>query len=115
MKYALLFCAGLCFSVFANAQQVKTNPGEVKKFDNQANIKANPHGDQKFDDTGNKLKVTLSKDRLFVTDKDLLVPVASLQALDSLIKKLPDPKNLTIHLETENAEAEKIRAVTAVL
>jgi hypothetical protein len=95
MKYALLFCAGLCFSVFSYAQNVKVNLNE--------------------NTDGNKLKVTLLKDSLFVTDKDQLVPVANIRALDSLIKKLPDLKNMAIHFETENAEPEKIRAIMAVL
>jgi hypothetical protein len=95
MKYLILFCAGLFLSALSYAQQVRVNPNG--------------------NTNGNKLKVTLLKDNLFVTDKDQAVPVASLSALDSLIKKLPDPQHLTIHFETENAEPEKIRAVTAVL
>jgi hypothetical protein len=95
MKSTLLFCTGLCFSVFCYAQKIKANVNENAGK--------------------NKLKVTLLKDSLFVTDKDLPVPVASLSALDSLVKKIADPENLTIHFETENAEPEKIRSIMAVL
>lgn len=95
MKYALLFWAGTFFSVFCYSQNAKTD----------TNVKPGT----------NKLKVTLIKDSLFVTDKDLLVPVSNIRALDSLIKKLPDPRGLIIHLETENAAPEKIKTVEAVL
>jgi hypothetical protein len=54
-------------------------------------------------------------DDLFITDKDHLVPVANIRALDSLMKQLPDQKNLAIQFETEDAKPEKIRAVGAVL
>ena len=91
MKYILLFGAGLCFSVFSYAQNVRVAPSE------------------------NKLNVTLLKDSLFVTDKSLLVPVANIRALDSLLKRLPQPETLTIEFETRDADKEQIRAVEAVL
>jgi hypothetical protein len=108
MKYALLLCAGLCISALSHSQ-------DVKKYDNEASIKVNTHGNQKFDNHGNTLKVSLIKDSLFVTDKDILVPVANIQALDSLMKKLPNPETFTIEFETVNAEPEKIRSIEAVL
>lgn len=105
MKYALLFCVSLCFSVFSYAQN--------EKYDNNANVKTAPV--QRFDNNGNKLKVTLVKDSLFVTDKDQLVPIADLKALDSLMKKLPNPESLLIEFESTNAKPETIRAIESVL
>ena len=83
------------------------------KFDNNANLKTAPL--QKFDNNGNKLKVTLNKDSLFVADKDQLVPVTSIKALDSLVKRLPNPESLIIDFESINADAEKMRAIESVL
>ena len=90
MKFTLFLCAGLFLSAFCHAQHVK------------------------MDTLPNKLKVSLLKDNLFVTDKDHLVPV-SIKSLDSLMKRLPNPETLQIDFESTNAEAEKIRAVDNVL
>jgi hypothetical protein len=105
MKYPLLFCVSLCFSVLSYAQN--------EKFNNNATIKSAPL--QKYDNNGNKLKVILMKDSLFVSDKDQLVPVAGIKALDSLLKKLPNPETLLIEFESTNAQSEKIRSVDEIL
>jgi hypothetical protein len=115
MKFTILCCAVLCLSMHIHAQAVKNNLNEQKKFDNEASIKVNSNSNLKFDNGGNKLKVTLIKDSLFVTDKDLLTPVATMQVLDSLIKKLPQSETLTIEFESRNANPEKIKEVDTVL
>jgi hypothetical protein len=118
MKYTLLFCAALCLSVFSHAQtekyekKTKVNGSSSAKFDSNVSI---PHSQSKFDNPANKLKVSLLKDSLFVTDKDQPIPVRSIQALDSLMKKLPNPETLSIEFESMNGDREKIRAIKEVL
>jgi hypothetical protein len=91
MKFTLLLCAGLCFVAFAHAQTVK-------------NI-ISP-------DT---LKVTLSKDRLFIIYKNQEIPAANNRGLDSLLKKIPVREHLTVEFESRDAEPEIIRSIDSVL
>ena len=81
------------------------------------------HKLQNFDHTNNmstphpliKLKVTLSNDSLFIVYNNLKIPGASIQVLDSLLKKVPDPKQLAVEFEGINAEPEKQRSVNEIL
>lgn len=92
MKHFILFCASLCLSVFAYTQTVKLNS-----------------------DSSIKVKVNLSKDNLSIVYNNQDIPAASIRVLDSLIKKEPDPKKLTIEFESMNGEPEKIRTIDSVL
>src|SRR5688572_22447289 len=100
MKHLLLFCAGLCFSVFAHTQTARYDHSNVKA----AGV---PNPD--------KLKVTLSIDKLLIVYKNQEIPAASIQVLDSLLKKIPIRENLSIEFESTDAAPEKIRAVNEVL
>jgi hypothetical protein len=92
MKFTLLFCAGVCFSLFSHAQTVHVRPASK--------------------DT---LKVSLEKETLSVTYKNQVVPVHNLAALDSFMKKVPDAQRLEILFESLNAKAETSRSINAVL
>lgn len=99
MKYLVLFCAGLCLSALAHAQ--------TPRFDhNNKTSNLNPP---------DKLKVTLSKDSLFIIYKNQEIPAASIQVLDSLLKKVPIGEKLTVEFESINAEPEKNRSINEVL
>ena len=64
----------------------------------------------------NVLKVTLLKDSMFVTYNSQPIPVRTIQPLDSLMKKIPDPEHqLKVEFESQQAEMEKIRAIDVVL
>jgi hypothetical protein len=99
MKYLILFCAGFFLTVFAYAQ--------TPRFDhtNKTSNLTPP----------DKLKVTLSKDSMFIVYKNQEIPVASIQVLDSLLKKAPIGEKLTVEFESINAEPEKNRSINAVL
>ena len=98
MRQLILFCAALCLSAFVHAQ--------TAKFDNNKNINF---------DSSIKLKVTLSDDRLFIVYNNKEIRGASIQVLDSLLKKVPDLKQLSVEFEGINAEPEKKRSVDTVL
>jgi hypothetical protein len=101
MKHVFLFCAGLCFSLFASAQ--------TQKYDHNGTAKASS---PIIPDT---LKVSLMNDNLLIVYKGREVPSANIQVLDSLIKKVPIKQNLAVKFESVNADVEKIRKVQAVL
>lgn len=101
MKYALVFCAGLCFSVFSYAQNVRAdsyNNGDTLGVSNK--------------DT---LKLNLVKENLSVIYKNQPVPVHNIATLDSFMKKIPALQHLEIVFETENAKPETSRSINAVL
>jgi hypothetical protein len=99
MKLVILACACLCLPVIAQAQ--------TSKFDHTNNISTpNPPV---------KLKVTLSNDSLFIVYNNQEIPGASIQLLDSLLKKVPNLKQLAVEFEGINAEPEKKKSVDAVL
>ncbi|MEO5563527.1 MAG: hypothetical protein ABIR18_08830 [Chitinophagaceae bacterium] len=91
MKYVLLICASLGFSLFSYAQSIKVKP---------------------ISDT---LKVNMTKDSMSVVYKNQRVPVSDIKALDSLMKSIPHLKNLEVELDCMNVDTEKSRAVKAVL
>jgi hypothetical protein len=99
MKFLILFCAGLLLTVFAHAQTPRFN------YNNNTSNLTPP----------DKLKVTLSKDSMFIIYKNQEIPAASIQALDSLLKKVPIGEKLTVEFESINAEPEKKRSVNEVL
>ena len=96
MKYLLLFCAALCLSVFAKAQR--------PKYDHNSSVKA-----------PDKLKVSLSNDKLTIVYKNQEIPGATLQVLDSLIKKVPGKEQLMVEFENFNGEPEKNKNIDAIL
>lgn len=100
MKQLLLFCAVLCFSAFVHAQ--------TPKYDNTNNKSVN------FEPPV-KLKVSLSNDKLLIVYNNQEIPGATVQVLDSLMKKVPDFKNVKVEFEGINADPEKKKAVDAVL
>jgi hypothetical protein len=99
MKFLILFCAGLLLTVFAHAQ--------TPRFDYNNNTSNLTPPD--------KLKVTLSKDSMFIIYKNQEIPAASIQALDSLLKKVPIGEKLTVEFVSINAEQEKNRSINTVL
>ena len=99
MKFLILFCAGLLLTVFAHAQ--------TPRFDYNNNTSNLTPPD--------KLKVTLSKDSMFIVYKNQEIPAPSIQALDSLLKKIPVGEHLTVEFESINAEPENNRSINAVL
>ena len=99
MKYLILFCAGIFITVFAHAQTPRFD------YTNKTSNLTPP----------DKLKVTLSKDSMFIVYKNQEIPAASMQVLDSLLKKIPVGEHLTVEFESINAEPEKKRSVNAVL
>jgi hypothetical protein len=106
MKQLLSLCTVICISVFANAQTVK--PAQAPRYDNTTTIKTSgPIPD--------KLKVSLSENKLFIVYKNQEIPAASIQVLDSLIKKIPGKDQLVVEFENINAEAEKVKSIDVVL
>ena len=99
MKYLILFCAGIFITVFAHAQTPRFD------YTNKTSNLTPP----------DKLKVTLSKDSMFIVYKNQEIPAPSIQVLDSLLKKIPVGEHLTVEFESINAEAEKKRSISTVL
>lgn len=91
MKFTL-FCTGLCFSVFSYAQ--------------------NSHAYSSNKDT---LKVNLMRENLSVIYKNQPVPVQSIEALDSFMKKISDLQQLEIAFETVNTKPETSHSIDVVL
>lgn len=108
MKHLLSLCAVICISVFAHAQATKVNKAETPRYDNTANLKTSGM-------VPDKLKVSLSENKLFIVYKNQEIPSASVQVLDSLIKKIPGKDQLVVEFESINAEAEKVKTIDAVL
>lgn len=97
MKQLLIFCVALCLSILVHGQTTKVNP-------NSSII-----------DPPVKLKVSLSKDKLAIVYNNQEIPDATVQVLDSLMKKVPDLKNLKVEFEGVNADPEKKKSVQSVL
>ena len=92
MKFTLLLCASLFCYAFSYGQDANLTPNK------------------------NLLKVSLLKDSMVVTYNSQPVIVTTIQALDSLMKKIPDPEHqLKVEFESQQAEREKIRAIDVVL
>lgn len=91
MKYALLFLTGMCLSVLTDAQNIKVNSAP------------------------DKLKVTLSENNISVSYKNQPTSIGSVQALDSLMKKISGQDHLIVEFESINAEPEKVKSINAVL
>jgi hypothetical protein len=108
MKHLLALCAVICMSVFARAQTTKVNVAPTPKYDNNNAIK---HPGTVPD----KLKVSLTEDKMFIVYKNQEIPSASIRVLDSLIKKVPGKDQLVVEFENTNAEAETVKSVDAVL
>jgi hypothetical protein len=100
MKQLLLFCGVLCFSAFVH--------GQTPKYDHNDNKSVN------FEPPV-KLKVSLTNDKLLIVYNNQEIPGATVQVLDSLMKKVPDFKNVKVEFEGINADMEKKKAVDAVL
>jgi hypothetical protein len=99
MKQLLLFCAVLCLSAFVH--------GQTPKFDNNnKSVTLEPPV---------KLKVSLTNDKLLIVYNNQEIPGATVQVLDSLMKKVPDFKNVKVEFEGINADMEIKKAVDAVL
>ncbi|HEY4208215.1 MAG TPA: hypothetical protein VGM31_15425 [Puia sp.] len=62
-----------------------------------------------------RLKVVLTKGGMSVTFMDQPVTARSMQALDSLVKKIPDPASARIEFESQNADPEKSLAIIRTL
>src|SRR5688500_14044866 len=84
MKHLLLFCAVISSSVFVH--------GQTPKNDNTSNQSVN------FEPPV-KLKVSLSVDKLLIVYNNQEIPGATVQVLDSLMKKVPDFKNVKVEFE----------------
>jgi hypothetical protein len=108
MKHLLSLFAVICISVLARAQDVKVKDAQLPKYDNTNAIK---HSGAIPD----KLKVSLSESKLFIVYKNQEIPAASIQVLDSLIKKIPGKDQLVVEFENINAEAETIRSIDTIL
>lgn len=98
MKQLLFFCAILCLPVLAKSQTAKYDTNKSVAFDGPA-----------------KLKLTLTNDKLLIVYDNREIAGATVQVLDSLLKKEPDLKNFKIDFEGINADPEKKKAVEAVL
>jgi len=61
------------------------------------------------------LIVFFTKTGMTVMYKNQLVPVKNIQALDSLVKKIPDPEHLKIEYENQNADPEQSLAIIRTL
>ena len=92
MKFTFLFFAGLCFSVLSYAQTSRAifYPKDT-------------------------LKVNLMKENMSVTYKNQPVPVRSIEALDSFMKKIPDLQHLEITFETVNTKPETSHSIDVLL
>ena len=62
-----------------------------------------------------RLKVLLTKSGLTATYLNQPVALGSVQSLDSLVKKIPDPQHLKIEFESQNADPEESREVIRTL
>jgi hypothetical protein len=91
MKYALLFCTAFCLSMISYAQS--------------ANFTSNQ----------DSLKVALLKDNMFVIYKNQQIPINTIQGLDSLMKRIPNIKQLKVDFESRNADPERSRSISTVL
>src|ERR1700754_4478895 len=92
MRCLLLSCFILCFSLYADAQTVRTPTRP------------------------DVLKVLLSEDgTMSVAYKNQPVVISNPHGLDSLMKEIPDLKKLQIEFESINADPEKMKAIDMVL
>jgi len=92
MKYALFFLACLFFAGRAHAQAKAT-----------------------FQPEETRLKVVFTKNGMNVIYLNQLVPIKDNQALDSLVKNIPDPQHLKIEYESMNADPEQSLAIIRIL
>lgn len=92
MKYTLFFLTCLFFAINAHAQAKSTYQPEETR-----------------------LKVLLTKSGITVTYLDHPTPLKNLQALDSLVKKIPDQQHLKIEYENQNADPEQSLAIIRIL
>ena len=95
MKCIYITCLLGCLCIFCDAQISKT--GSTSRVE------------------PDKINISLLKDRLFITERSKRVPLANFNSLDSLVKKIPGPGSRVIHVETENADPEKIGTVMGIL
>lgn len=99
MKFAIVLCVGLCLSVYAHAQTARVDTiNKTITFDLPV-----------------KLKVNLNEERMTIVYNNQEIPGATPQVLDSLMKKIPDFKNIKVEFEGLNANPEKKKAIDAVL
>ena len=98
MKQLLLFCTVLCLSAFVH--------GQTRKYDHNKSIS--------FEQPV-VLKVSLTNDKLLIVYNNQEIPGATVQVLDSLVKKVGDFKNVKVEFEGIDADLEKKKAVDAVL
>lgn len=91
MKYAFLFLTGMGISVLTYAQSINVNS------------------------VPDKLQVTLSENNISVSYKGQPTSIGSIQALDSLMKKIHVKEHLIVEFESINADKEKIKSINAVL
>lgn len=100
MKQVLLLCSVLSLSVFVHAQTPKYDVNDNKSVNLEPPV---------------KLKVSLSEHKLLIVYNNQEIPGATVQVLDSLMKKVPDFKKINVEFEGINADPEKKKAVDAVL
>jgi hypothetical protein len=92
MKYALFFLPCLFFAGRAHAQAKAT-----------------------FQPEETRLKVVFTKSGMNVVYLNQLVSIKTTQALDSLVKSIPDPQHLKIEYESMNADPEQSLAIIRTL
>lgn len=92
MKYALFFLACLFFAGRAHAQAKTT-----------------------FQPEETRLKVFFTKGTMTVTYMNQPVSIRNTQALDSLVKTIPDLQHLKIEYESLNADPEQSRVIIRIL
>lgn len=98
MKYLFLLGAGLFLSLSSRAQ--------TPRYDTNKNLSL---------EKPVKLKVSLNENKMAIVYEDREIPGASTHVLDSLMKKVPDFKNLKIEFEGINADPEKKKSIEAIL
>ena len=98
MKYLVLLGAGLFLSISIQAQSPKSDL-------NKGLLLTPPIS----------MKVSLNENKLAIVYENREIADASTQVLDSILKKVPDLKNLKIDFEGINAEPEKKKLIEAVL
>lgn len=62
-----------------------------------------------------KLKVLLTKEGMTVTYLNKPTAITTIQSLDSLVKKIPDPQHTKIEFEAQNADKDQSLAITRTL
>ena len=92
MKYALFFLACLFFAGRAHAQARAT-----------------------FQSEETRLKIVFTKGGMNVVYLNQPVSIRNIQALDSLVKNIPDPQHLKIEYESMNADPEQSLAIIRTL